>query len=120
MKKIAETDTTRTYTDDEPDHEIGAGANHKYVIYNKNNLVNINPLTRIKFQKGHVEEHGITGIRDVDLMWILKHRLEAFQAGEHACPENEIMLTHINAMIMTEGKRTADREARNVEGTSQK
>ena len=118
MGKISQTDTTKVTAMDEPDNEIGGGANHLYHITNHKNENQI--LTTIKFQHGPVKEHDINGIRDEDLMHILRHRLIAFQNGEFACKENKEMLYHICAAINWEIKRTENRKARNVEGTSKK
>lgn len=114
--RIAYTDTTMTLAIDEPDSEIGGGANHTYEITDKDGKL----ITIIPFQKGAVAEHGANGIRDVDLMQILRHRLVSFQNGDFKCEANEKMLYHICAALNWENKRTEDRENRGVEGTSEK
>ena len=113
---ISKTDTTQVLVLDEPNTEIGGGANHLYKITDNNNA----GLSTILFQEGSVAEHGVTGIRDVDLMHILRHRLVAFQKGDYKCEENEKMLYHICAALNWEGKRTENRKKRGVEGTSEK
>lgn len=47
-------------------------------------------------------------------------RLEFFQASKFSCRENAIALTHLETALLWMGKRTADREARGVEGTHAK
>jgi len=47
-------------------------------------------------------------------------RLQFFQTasgGKFACRENAIALTHLETALLWLGKRSADREAREVEGT---
>ncbi len=47
-------------------------------------------------------------------------RLQFFQNSKFSCRENAIALTHLETALLWLGKRTADREAREVEGTHQK
>ena len=47
-------------------------------------------------------------------------RLRSFQAGLYACRENALALTALEESLMWLQKRTRDRFARGVEGTSQK
>jgi hypothetical protein len=44
-------------------------------------------------------------------------RIEAYQASKFKCRENAIALTHLETALLWLNKRTADREARKVEGT---
>ena len=43
-------------------------------------------------------------------------RLAFFQASKFSCRENAIALTHLETALLWLGKRTAEREARGVEG----
>ena len=47
-------------------------------------------------------------------------RIEYYQASKFKSRENAIALTHLETALLWLGKRTADREARAVEGTHQK
>ena len=47
-------------------------------------------------------------------------RIAFYQASKFSCRENAIALTHLETALLWLGKRTADREARAVEGTHQK
>lgn len=47
-------------------------------------------------------------------------RLQFFQSSKFSCRENAVALTHLETALLWLGKRTADREARNVEGTHEK
>lgn len=94
--------------------ERGAGnAYHKYEILRGKGC-------KIKFQKGPIKECGINGIFQEDLLVVVRDRLKCFQEGEYACRENEEALKHVNLALDNLNARTANREARGVEGTSEK
>jgi hypothetical protein len=78
------------------------------------------PMCRIRFQNGPIAEAGINGISGEALLAIVEDRLECFQKGLYACRENALALTKIQEAMMWLQKRTRDRVARGVEGTSQK
>lgn len=73
------------------------------------------------FQNGPIKEvGGVNGISQEALLTIVLDRLRSFQAGEYKCKENACALTHIEEALMWLQKRTRDRVARGVEGTSSK
>jgi hypothetical protein len=74
----------------------------------------------IDFQNGPLAERGINGVSNEALLAIVEDRLLGFQSGEYSCRENAIALTHIQEAMMWLQKRTRDRIARGVEGTSNK
>lgn len=75
----------------------------------------------IQFQKGARKDgHARHGVLDVDLLEIVRDRLAAFQAGEFACRENAIALTHIEEALLWMNKRVEDRAERRVLGTYEK
>jgi hypothetical protein len=47
-------------------------------------------------------------------------RIQWYQASGFQCRENAIALTHLETALLWLNKRTADREARGVEGTHEK
>lgn len=75
---------------------------------------------RISFQNGPIQEAGVNGISGEALLAIQIDRLRSFQAGQYACRENAIALTHLEDALMWLQKRTRDRLARGVEGTNAK
>lgn len=75
-------------------------------------------MAPISFQNGPIAEHGINGISQEALLAIVEDRLIGFQSGPYACRENAIALTKIQEAMMWLQKRTRDRMARGVEGTS--
>lgn len=95
------------------------GAYHEYSI-NPNDSGDI-ALAIINFQNGaRKDKNSIHGVLDSDLLEIVRHRLQCFQAGEFATRENEIALTHIEEALLWMNKRVEDRIERNVLGTMNK
>jgi hypothetical protein len=106
------------------DEPGSGGASHEYAItYNLNpgsDAGGASPMCHVKFQKGPIQENGINGISGEALMAIQIDRLRSFQAGPYACRENALALTAMEEALMWLQKRTRDRLARGVEGTSAK
>lgn len=75
-------------------------------------------LTHIEFQNGPIQENGVNGCQNEDLLAIVIDRLQGFQSGNFACRENAIALTKIQEALMWLEKRTSDRKSRGVEGKS--
>lgn len=109
------------------DENGNGGANHKYVIQ-KDELVDgatskheVTTLAMIQFQNGaRKEENSIHGVIDTDLLEIVRHRLQCFQAGPYSSRENACALTHIEEALMWLNRRVEDRIERNVLGTMNK
>lgn len=108
--------------------EKGPGeAYHKYVIY-RDELVDAVtlehqciPMATIQFQKGpRNEKETINGVIDTDLLEIVRHRLQCFQAGPYSSRENALALTHIEEALMWLNRRVEDRIERKVLGTNTK
>lgn len=98
--------------------EPGAGgANHFYSLCPQGPEAN---GLDIHFQKGPIQEAGVNGISGEALIAVVIDRLRSFQAGEFSCNENMHALVHATECLMWLQKRTRDRLARGVEGTSVK
>ena len=78
-----------------------------------------NILSLVKFQKGPVNEFGLNGIFNEDVIIMVIDRLEFFQTQELACKENEEALKKLYESLMWLRKRTLDRKLRGVQGTSE-
>lgn len=91
------------------------GACHEYTITSPGVVT-----CRIGFQNGPIQEAGVNGISGEALLAVVIDRLRSFQAGQFACRENAVALTHLESSLMWLQKRTRDRLARGVEGTNQK
>jgi hypothetical protein len=75
-------------------------------------------FAQVKFQKGPIAEHGVNGCTNEDLLAIVDHRLECFQAGSHPCDENEKALEHVKKALGYLHRRTRERQEQGVEGTN--
>ena len=94
--------------------EPGAGgACHKYIV-----IRGCHTACTVKFQEGTIEEFGINGCTQEDLLAIVIDRLECFQAGDYACIENQKALDAAQCSLEWLNRRTALREARGAEGTN--
>ncbi len=103
------------------DEKGNGGANHTYDIkWDANNNGYIS-TQRIQFQHGARKEKGSThGVIDTDLLEIVRHRLQCFQAGPFSSRENAVALTHIEEALMWMNRRVEDRIERDVLGTNNK
>jgi len=72
----------------------------------------------VHFQKGPIGEAGVNGCHQEDLLAIVIHRLQCFQAGPFACRENALALTKLEEAMHWLNHRTDNRQKRGVEGTS--
>lgn len=103
--------------------EVGpGGANHLYMIesIDKNEFDSIY-RQELQFQKGpRKDENSQHGLIDSDLIEIVRHRLQCFQAGPFASEYNAKALEHIEIALMYMNRRVEDRIERNVLGTYNK
>lgn len=102
------------------DEKGNGGANHRYEVI----AIPVETDARtqyIQFQNGaRKEENSIHGVLDSDLLEIVKHRLECFQAGPFSSEYNENALHHVTEALKWLNKRVEDRIARNVLGQNKK
>ena len=116
---------TRKYTEvvclDEPGP---GGACHRYQVIHADGdkiLKDGSPaFAEVFFQKGPLKENEVNGCHQEDLLAIVLDRLQHFQAGEFKCRENAIAITKIQEAMFWLNHRTNCRQARGVEGTSEK
>lgn len=73
----------------------------------------------IKFQAGPIAEVGVNGTTIEDVIDVLVNRLQGFQNGPFANVYNEEAISYMTAAREALERRTADRQARGVEGTNQ-
>lgn len=102
--------------------EPGAGgANHHYMVTLPDwtrapDGANAKGVWDIQFQSGPINEAGVNGLTQEALLAIVIDRLQSFQAGPFACPENADALTHATKALEALKSRTRARIARGVEG----
>lgn len=75
------------------------------------------PFAAVGFQNGAIKEAGVNGCFNEDLIAIVIDRLQGFQSGEFKCRENALAITKLEEALHWLNHRTAEREARGVEGT---
>lgn len=111
---------------DEPGH---GGACHRYRIRPNPKVSETDPVGSsqrsraacdINFQNGPINEHGVNGISGEALLAINIDRLRCFQAGQYSSADNQEALGHCESALAALQKRTRERLARGVEGTSAK
>lgn len=103
------------------DEPGSGGANHVYELsVAAGDNGSLRKISKIEFQKGPIQEAGVNGISGEALLAIVIDRLRGFQSGEFKCRENAVALTQIEDGLMWLQKRTRDRMARGVEGTTSK
>lgn len=108
--------------------EVGpGGANHEYIIVKsdcnvEDGYVDDNKLMcGIQLQCGpRKDENATNGVIDSDLLEIVRHRLQCFQAGPFATEYNAKALEHLEIALMYMNRRVEDRIERNVLGTYNK
>lgn len=105
------------------DKKGNGGANHEYhiVINDGKEKEFANDVVVIQFQNGARKEmDSIHGVIDADLLEIVRHRMQCFQAGPFASEYNAKALEHIELALMYMNRRVEDRIERNVLGTNKK
>ena len=105
--------------EDEKDQKFGAP--HHFKV-KKIDPVTLQPteevVAEVNLQEGPIKEFGINGCSNEDLLLMVLTRLQGFQNGPFACRENAIAITKLEESVMWLRKRTTDREAKGIEGTS--
>lgn len=113
---------------DGPDAENGSGV-HAYTAYQdvggspfaerfgRKGRV-LKTVAEIQFQHGpRLAEDSTPGVTEAVIYAILIDRLESFQAGKFACPENAEQLHHLRECLRITRERAEKRAARGVLGT---
>ena len=78
-------------------------------------------LGELHFQDGGRNTPGVRdGVLDENLLEIVRHRLQCFQAGEFPSREGACAITHIEEALMWLNKRKEDRKYRGVLGKDEK
>lgn len=94
-------------------HDPGESGADCYSIWRDGHSVG-----QIDFQTGPRHDPASTeGVNEIDLLEIVRDRLQHFQQGDYRCRENAIALTHIEEALFWLVKRADDRAARGVLGT---
>ena len=115
---------TNRFTEIFATDDVAFNANHEYIVVaapaEGEEIGLDNPYAKVNFQKGPIKENGVNGCHNEDLIAIVIDRLQCLNQGDFACRENSIAITKLEEALLWLNKRTQDRIARNVDGTSQK
>lgn len=108
---------SRRFTEVICEDEPGAGnACHKYHVQ-KVGEDRSPPFASISFQNGPINESGVNGCHNEDLIAIVIDRLYGFQSGDFKCRENALAITKLEEALHWLNHRTLNRQRRGVEGT---
>lgn len=99
---------------EEPDRKTGAVINYDVTWMDRDHG---GAYFAVSFQHEPIAEVGTNGVTNEVFLAILIDRLECFQQGPFACPENVEALDHLKAARAALLRRTDARIARGVEGT---
>jgi len=114
---------TKNFTRVEVEEKIGKdGTHHDYYIspaVTDNNTIS-GEFGYVHFQNEPIKEVGVNGCHHEDLLAIVIHRLQSYQAGKFKCRENAMVITKLEEAMHWLKHRTKARQNRGVEGTSQK
>lgn len=111
---LTTTKYTEVHCEDKELQKYNAPHHFKVLIPEQANKI----IAEVNFQEGPIKEVGINGVNNEDLILMVLTRLQSFQATEFSCRENAMAITKLEESLMWLRKRTQDRAARNVEGTS--
>ena len=99
------------YATDNHDH---SGANHLYTVMDSEDKL---IMGYVRFQQGaRTKKEPANGLRDDDLLEIVRDRLKGFQSGPLPCEENEKAIECIEEALRYLKKRTDSRAERGVLG----
>ncbi len=88
-------------------------ASHQYVVAAEDGTV----VGNLRYQQGARNAPGSTaGVLDSVLLGIVADRMDGFQSGPFACPENAKVLGHVIGALGTLKKRADERAARGILG----
>lgn len=109
---------TKKYTVVLATDEKEFNANHRFEVYSNPSATDKPArLGVINFQKGPIKEAGVNGVMNEDVIAMVIDRLCSFQESPFKCRENAMAIAKLEEALMWLGKRTQDRERRQVEGT---
>ncbi|MCL2182078.1 MAG: hypothetical protein FWB85_01235 [Chitinispirillia bacterium] len=105
---------TQKYTQVEHEDNYSYNAPHHFKV---KRVKDGDVLCEVDFQEGPINEVGVNGVCNEDLIAMVIRRLEGFQDSSFKCRENAVAITKFEEGLMWLRKRTMGREARGVEGT---
>jgi len=90
----------------------------KYVSHAENNfIIHDDGLISFKLQEGAVKEVGLNGVQTPEMLHFIATYIKVLD-NDKSCPHNMATIKYLKQAIAAQNARTAEREARGVEGTS--
>lgn len=122
MEKLKHDLLTSKYTDVWYEDNFKFNAPHYFEVFPNvgSDEEQVVPLAKIHFQEGPINEAGVNGVMNEDLIAMVICRLDHFQDSEFYCYENYMAIMKLEEALLWLRKRTMGREQRGVEGTHQK
>lgn len=119
MKKLEHDLLTSKYTEVWHEQDCKFNAPHHFHVVESGIGFgdSVQNLAEIHFQEGPIQENGINGVNNEDLIAMVICRLEHFNQSEFRCRENSMAITKLEEALLWLRKRTMGREQRGVEGT---
>jgi hypothetical protein len=74
-------------------------------------------LQQIKFQEGPINEVGVNGVCNEDLLAMVITRLKYFNKTDFKCKENSMAITKLEESLLWLRMRTISREQKGILGT---
>lgn len=103
------------------DGRLKNGVPHDFIVTKTENgglFKEESTLAKIHFQEGPVNEAGVNGVSNEDLIAMVITRLEYFNRTDFRCKENAMAVNKLEEALLWLRKRTMEREQRGVEGTN--
>lgn len=101
----------------------GAGGMcHEYIIVEKDEPIPTDVdknMTSINFQNGPIQENGVNGCQNEDLILVVLDRLRGAQQGNFSCRENALAITKLEEALLWLNYRTNTRIHQQVEGKNE-
>lgn len=95
--------------------DVGPGGAHHHYKLEWGDSYEV-PPQEIWFQRGGIQNAGINGVSNEQVLAVLIDRFECLMSGPFPTPETQEALDHCRAAMEALHRRTRDRLARDVEG----
>jgi hypothetical protein len=108
---------TTKYTGVVHEKDFKFNAPHLFRVYSLRDPEGSTIVGEVHFQEGPINEVGVNGVCNEDLIAMVICRLEHFNQTDFRCRENSNAITKLEEALLWLRKRTMGREQRGVEGT---
>lgn len=119
MEQVKHDLLTNKYTTvlHESKKDMSYNAPHHFEVYADQGQPVPVKLGEVNFQCGPIQEVGVNGMMNEDLIAMVICRLEHFNRTDYKCRDNSMAIIKLEEALLWLRKRTMGREQRGVEGT---